>query len=62
MVIGGHYVVNGDRHDGLQVSCNSVRKIYKAAKYMEVYFCIHNVAGALSNIQAKYNILCGNSH
>ena len=27
-VIGGHYVVNGDRHDGLQVSCNSVRTIY----------------------------------
>ena len=28
-VIGGHCVVNGDRHDGLlQVSCNSVRTIY----------------------------------
>ena len=27
-VIRGHYVVNGDRHDGLQVSCNSVHIIY----------------------------------
>ena len=27
-MIGGHYIVNGDRHDGLQVSWNSVRKIY----------------------------------
>ena len=31
MVIGCHYtIVNGDRHDGLQVSCNSVRTIYEA--------------------------------
>ena len=27
-VIGGHYVVNGDRHDRLQVSCNSVCTIF----------------------------------
>ena len=31
-MIAGHYVVNGDRHDGLQVSCNSVCIIYEAAK------------------------------
>ena len=32
-VIAGHYVVNRDRHNGLQVSCNSVRTIYKAVKF-----------------------------
>ena len=25
---GGQYVVNGNMHDGLQVSCNSASKIY----------------------------------
>ena len=31
-MMGGHYDVNGDRHDGLQVGCNSVCIIYEAVK------------------------------
>ena len=27
-MIRGHYVVKGDNHDGLQVSCNSVHTIH----------------------------------
>ena len=33
-VIGGHWVVNRDRPDGLQISCNSVHTIYEAVDYV----------------------------
>ena len=40
-MIGGHYVVNRDRHDGLQVSCNSVHTIYKVVNMSCSLYSLH---------------------
>ena len=43
-MIGAHYDVNGDRYNGLQVSCNSVRTIYLRSSQLSYNYHINTGA------------------